>query len=369
MSDHLSVPFDQALIDDVAARLDLRVPNAEALAAVAKHIDAAAGASTEAVCDLATAVGKTYLAAGLVEYLAESGVRNVLVVTPGRTILDKTVNNFTEGHKKSVLGGMTTRPTIVTVDNFNTGDVATALGDEDTVKLFVFTVHALTKPDKVTRRTRKFQEWLGEDLYAYLKSRPDLVVIADEHHVYSEEAASFSAAIRDLDPLALVGLTATPAKSDLSKIVYRYPLARAIADKYVKTPVLVGRTDTADSVEVRLRDGVSLLHAKQKAADAYSDAHGLPRIHAVMFVVADTIDSAQAVAAVLRRPGLYEHDYEQRVLTVHSKAADDALARLGAVEEPDSPVRVIVSVDMLKEGGTSRTSTSSAPCVRRSPTS
>jgi hypothetical protein len=50
-----------------------------------------------------------------------------------------------------------------------------------------------------------------------------------------------------------------------------------------------------------------------------------------------------------RRPGLFENDYEQRVLVVDSKAADDALARLPAVEEPGSPVRVILSVDMLKE--------------------
>jgi type III restriction enzyme len=69
-----------------------------------------------------------------------------------------------------------------------------------------------------------------------------------------------------------------------------------------------------------------------------------------MFVVADTIDNANAVAAVLRKPGLFHDDYEQRVLVIHSQAPDDALARLEAVEDPDSPVRVIVSASMLKEG-------------------
>jgi type III restriction enzyme len=39
-----------------------------------------------------------------------------------------------------------------------------------------------------------------------------------------------------------------------------------------------------------------------------------------------------------------------RVLVVHSKAADEALAQLAAVEEPDSSVGVIISVGMLKEG-------------------
>ena len=38
------------------------------------------------------------------------------------------------------------------------------------------------------------------------------------------------------------------------------------------------------------------------------------------------------------------------MLVIHSDAPDDALARLDAVEDPDSKVRVIVSVSMLKEG-------------------
>jgi type III restriction enzyme len=51
--------------------------------------------------------------------------------------------------------------------------------------------------------------------------------------------------VRDLDAAGLIGLTATHAKADLEKIIYRYPLARAIADRFVKAPVLVGRKDTA----------------------------------------------------------------------------------------------------------------------------
>lgn len=351
MTSHPLVPFDKGLIDDIAAKLDLRTPNAEALEAVAEHIATAAGSSVEVVCDLATAVGKTYLAAGLIDYFAHQGVRNILIVTPGRTILDKTINNFTPGHPKSVLDGMETVPRVVTGDNFNSGGVASALADEDEVKVFVFSVQSLIRPNNTTRRrVRKFQEWLGDDLYAYLRDRSDLLIISDEHHVYSENAAAFSAAIRELDPLALVGLTATPDRSDADKVIYHYPLARAIADRYVKTPVLVGRTDHAVGREIQLRDGLALLAAKQKAADAYADATGKPRVNAVMFVVADSIDAANEVSQVLRRPGLYADDYEDRVLTIHSRAADDALLRLAAVENPDSKVRVIVSVEMLKEG-------------------
>ncbi|MGE3813102.1 MAG: DEAD/DEAH box helicase [Candidatus Nanopelagicales bacterium] len=348
---HPLVPYDQGLIDEIASRMDLRKPNKEALEAVAKVFDGAAGLPFEAVCDLATAVGKTYLAGALIDYLAASGIRHFLIVTPGRTILTKTKNNFTAGHAKSILDGMEVTPTVITSETFATGDTAAALDDDNTSKLFVFTVQSLIKPkDKTNRKVRSFQEWLGDDLYAYLKSVDDLVVISDEHHVYSENAEAFSSAIRDLDAMALVGLTATPDKADEPKIVYHYPLARAIAEKYVKTPVLVGRKDTRTDVEIRLRDGMELLRAKTAAMEAYTQAEGKPVVNPVMFVVCGTITDADEVARVLRKPGLFPDDYDQRVLVIHSEAPDDALARLETVEDPASPVRVIVSVAMLREG-------------------
>jgi type III restriction enzyme len=348
---HPVIDLDQELIDEIASSMDLRPPNKEALEAVAERFATSDGEPFECVTDMATAVGKTYLAGALIEYLARSGVRNFLIVVPGRTILTKTIGNFTPGYPKSVLGGMTTDPLLITSENFNTGATGTALHDETLVKLFVFTVQSLIRPtDKVTRRTRAHQEWLGEDLYQYLKERPDLVVIADEHHVIQEKAEKFSDAVRDLDALALVGLTATPAESDKAKIIYKYPLARAIADRWVKTPVLVGRKDNVSDTETRLRDGLLLLEAKQKAIDEYVKATWANHVNAVMFIVAGSIDSANDIADVLKRPGLFSDDYEEAVLTVHSDAPDDALARLAAVEDPESKVRCIVSVAMLKEG-------------------
>lgn len=352
MAGHPVVPFDQALIDDIAAAMDLRAPNREALEALAKRFDDAGGEPFEAVCAMATAVGKTYLAGALIEYLARSGIRNFMIVVPRTPVLDKTVNNFTRGHPKSVIGGMECDPVLFTVDNFNTGAMGAALSDDSRVKVGVFTVQSLLRPkgNKVTRRVTKHQEWLGEGLYQYLQGRDDLVVIADESHTYREKATAFSAAVRELDAMATVGLTATPDKAEEDRIVYRYPLGRAIADRWVKTPVVVGRKDDASDIETRLRDGLVLLDAKQRLADDYAAATGKPRVNAVMFVIADTTDNADAVAEVLAKPDLFGADYERRTLVVHSKAADDALTRLAAVEDPDSPVRVIVSVDMLKEG-------------------
>lgn len=351
MSVHPAIPYDPSHLAEVSDRVDLRRPNAEALEAVARRFGEAEGEPFEVVCDLATAVGKTYLAAGLIEYLAEAGVRNILIVVPGSTILNKTVANFTPGAGKSLTASMSADPLVITSENFNTGRVASALDNEHRVKLYVFTVQSLIRPKaKTSRKVRSQQEWLGTGLYQRLKAADDLVVIADEHHVYSEKAKAFHDAVRDLDPMALVGLTATPAKADQDKVIYQYPLARAIADEYVKTPVLVGRKDKLTGVEVQLRDGLRLLDAKQVAADAYADATGRRPVNAVMFVVADTIDNANAVYETLRKPDLLGELYDEQVLVITSESPDDALARLDAVEDPASKTRVIVSVSMLKEG-------------------
>ncbi|MFF8976637.1 DEAD/DEAH box helicase family protein [Streptomyces cellulosae] len=347
----IHVPYDEATVADTAARLQLRKPNAAALEAVAKKTAASTGTSLEVVCSMATGVGKTYLAAGLVDYFVAQGVRNFLIVTPGSTVQRKTVDNFTPGHTKSVIRGLSCTPLLITADNFNTSEVAAALEDDEQVKLFVFNIQGLTPPKKNTKkRIHGFTEWLGGDLYRHLSELPDLVILSDEHHTYSQDAEVFSQTVRALKPVVLVGLTATPAPSDLPRVIYDYPLARAIAEGFVKTPVLVGRTDSSTDRELQLRDGLALLAAKQELAEAWAEANNRERINAVMFVVAESIAEADEIGELLRKPGLFEQDYTDRVLIVHSDASEDALMRLTKIEDPDSKVRVIVSVSMLKEG-------------------
>ena len=349
MSEHLRIPLDEGLIEEVAANLDLRRPNAEALAAVARALEGADGAPVEVVIDIATAVGKTYVAAGLIDYAVAQGARNFAIVAPSRSILEKTKTNFTPGSRKEVRG-RSTKPLVISSDDFTSGAVKAALEDDGVVKLFVFTVQQLIKPnEKTSRRVREFQEGLGEGLYDYLRGVSDLIVIADEHHTYF--GPKFSAAIRDLNAAALVGLTATPdPKTPKDQIIYRYPLGRAIADGLVKTPVLVGRKDDRRDVETQLLDGVALLAAKRTAVETYCARTGEELANPVMFIVCQSIEDANEVAEVLKRPDFFGDDYDKAVLTVHSEAGDAALDALALVEEPSSPVRAIVSVSMLKEG-------------------
>ncbi|HQZ37096.1 MAG TPA: DEAD/DEAH box helicase family protein, partial [Ilumatobacteraceae bacterium] len=345
----MSIDYDGALVEQVSYNLDLREPNAAALDAIARALDGA-DAGSEFIADLATGVGKTYIAGGLLDYLYESGVRNVLIVTPGSTIQRKTIDNLTPGHPK-YLRGMQSRPMVITLDTVERGEVGAALANPDVFKVFVFTVQSLLRPNKEDRR-RAYQphETLGTAVQSYLAAADDLVVIADEHHVYySGSAKKFEAAIGDLHPLATIGLTATPHEASLPMRVYHYPLSDAIADGYVKVPVLVTRQDGIHDVRTQLADGLTLLDAKRDAMRAYcAQARGRAYVEPVMFLVATTIEEATEYRDLLVGSDMLGS--ADAVLLVTSEEPDATLAALDRLEDPASPVRAVVSVSMLKEG-------------------
>src|SRR5437762_2979409 len=141
---------DLALFEDtiaeIAARLDLREPNREAVqtinAAVSQYYEVEEQLPPfEAVIDSATGVGKTYILTGAMELFVNAyGVRDYVIVTPGRTILEKTKDNFTPGHPKSLLGPLSFQPVVITSDNFATPSIRAAMEDDSQVKLYLFTV-------------------------------------------------------------------------------------------------------------------------------------------------------------------------------------------------------------------------------------
>ena len=344
----MTIEYDEALVEDVSYTLNLREPNQQALDKIARALDVAKPGE-EMVADLATGVGKTYIAGGLVDYLYESGVRNVVIVTPGSTIQKKTIDNLRPGHRK-YLHGLRSNPLVITLDSLERGEVGAALEDDDRFKVFVFTVQSLLRPNKDdARRAYKAHETLGQALYDYLQAADDLVVIADEHHIYySGNAKKFQSAIDDLHPTALIGLTATPHPSSLSKRVYHYPLSEAIADGYVKIPVLVSRHDGIKDVRTQLADGLTLLDAKAAAMRAYCAQTRDAYVEPILFLVAQTIEEAVEFRDMLAGPNMLGDP--DKILLVTSEEPDKALALLDTLEDPDSKIRAVVSVSMLKEG-------------------
>lgn len=368
MAARLNISFDSDMLESISAEFDLRAPNKEALRQLVFALDGDYDPSVMQVLNLATGVGKTYLMAAFVEYLRRQGVGNVVIVTPGKTVQAKTVQNFTPGSPRYITGSAVP-PQVVTPQDYSAwiarqnGPAQLSFGRETPMLAFIFNIQQLIAPksdegdtlgstqDAMRRKPRRFDENAGV-LFDYLKNLDDLVVIADESHLYGASAVAFNAALKELDPAAAIGLTASVDKKS-DHVIYEYPLYRAIQDKYVKAPVLAFRktgygTDAA-SEEQQLRDALQLRTIKQTYYEAYAASENLPRVNAVAFVVCSDVEHATQVADLLRSPEYLGKD--EAVLQVDSKHEDElTLRRLEGLDHPASPVRAVVSVNKLKEG-------------------
>lgn len=368
MSKRLNISFDSDMLESISSDFDLRAPNKEALRQLIFTLDGDYDPAVQQVLNLATGVGKTYLMAAFVEYLRRQGVGNVVIVTPGKTVQAKTVQNFTSGSPRFIKGSPVP-PEVVTPQDYSAwvaranGPAMLAFGREVPMLAFIFNIQQLIAPkdtegdtrgttqDAMRRKPRRFDENAGV-LFDYLKGLDDLVVIADESHLYGSSAVAFNAALRELDPAAAIGLTASVDKKS-DHVIYEYPLYRAIQDKFVKAPVLAFRkggygTDQT-SEEQQLRDALQLRALKQAYYDSYASAESKPNLNAVAFVVCSDVDHATQVAELLRSPEYLGKD--DAVLQVDSKHEDDLTQkRLDQLDRPESPVLAVVSVNKLKEG-------------------
>ena len=368
MAMRLNISFDSDMLESISSEFDLRAPNKEALRQLIFTLDGDYDPSVMQIMNLATGVGKTYLMAAFVEYLRRQGVGNVVIVTPGKTVQTKTIQNFTAGSPRHIAGSSIPAQ-VVTPQDYSAwvarqnSPAQLQFGHETPMLAFIFNIQQLIAPkdvegdtqggtqDAIRRKPRRFDENAGV-LFDYLKGLNDLVVIADESHLYGSSAVAFSAALKDLDPAAAIGLTASVDKKT-DHVIYEYPLYRAIQDKYVKAPVLAfrktGYGNDEASEEQQLRDALQLRAIKQTYYDAYAASENRPYVNAVAFVVCSDVQQATQVADLLRTPEYLGRD--EAVLQVDSKHEDELTQRrLDRLDQPESPVLAVVSVNKLKEG-------------------
>ncbi|MGO1737117.1 MAG: DEAD/DEAH box helicase [Leucobacter sp.] len=348
--------YDESLILDITARFALRKPVAEAFEHTVETLGAGEYMPTEpVVLDLATGVGKTYIMAALVEYLRALGKQNLVIITPSAIVQTKTVANFTPGSPKFI-PGTSDQLNVITPSLYDLWQP-----DPLGMQVFILNVHQLVKPDKTEGETKGSTQsaaqraaWKPNErngvLVEYLRSLDDLVVIADEQHLYSVSARAFQAGIQALDPAAIVGLTASADKDD--HVVYRYTLKQAVDDKYVKRPVIAFRRGGYgdNEEEQQLRDALTVLRVKQKHYENYWAVDpGVPRVNAVLFVQCTDIAHATEIATLLRGPEYFGNS--KAVLQIDNKHDDlVTLNQLQTMDSPSSDIRAVVSVNKLKEG-------------------
>src|SRR5699024_6243318 len=148
---------------------------------------------------------------------------------------------------------------------------------------------------------------LGGNIKRYLTEKKDLIVLADEHHLYSLRAKAFNEGIMGLTPAAIIGLTAS-ADGDNDDVRYRYTLREAIKDKYVKRPVLAFRRGGygEHEEEQQLRDALTLLRVKEQAFATYLAANpDKQAISPVLYVQCADVAHATDVTGQLRGPEFF----------------------------------------------------------------
>jgi type III restriction enzyme len=218
-----------------------------------------------------------------------------------------------------------------------------------------------------------------QDLAAYqpsmlerIKGLGNLMVLNDEaHHVHDDDLAwnqTLLALHENLKRTGGRGLTAWLDFSATPKtqtgtyypwIVVDYPLAQAIEDQIVKAPLIVHQVDKQDPKRVTRKNVVQAYHdwiavALERWREHTRVYRGVGQ-KPVLFIMCERISYANAVAEHIRKQTRLK---KNEVLVIHTdtqgrltkKYLDRARKAARDVDKPGSPVKIIVSVLMLREG-------------------
>lgn len=316
---------------------------------------------------LATGVGKTRLMGAFITYLyTQHGIRNFFVVAPGTTIYDKLQRDLGDPNSsKYVFKGLScfvNAPQIITGDDYRSKPLPTFQSE---VRIFVFNI---SKFDKENANMKKINEYYEDSFFETLAQLPDLVLLMDESHHY--HGAKGEQALNDLKPLLGLELTATPLMAAKKKngnqepfknVVYEYPLSRAIADGYTRTPFAVTRSDVdfynfgdEQIDKLMLQDGILCHERIRQKLQVYAKNNGRPVVKPFVLVVCKDTAHAKWIEEYIKSEAFCNGAYRSKVVVVHSKqgsAESEANTKLLLeVEKPDNPVEIVIHVDKLKEG-------------------
>ncbi len=385
-------------LNAVNGRLSLREPQAHSLDCLARAVEAAPAMfaherSLDAVLAalkaefptlqdferdfpslcfaLATGVGKTRLMGAFISYLHLAyGINHFFVLAPNLTIYEKLKADFTPNTPKYVFKGIaefaTNPPMVITGDDYDQRDVASAslLG---AVRVNIFNISKINAEVRGGKepRIKRMREVLGDSYFNHLANLPDLVLLMDESHRY--RASAGVRAINELKPLFGLELTATPfveaarGPVPFRNVVVDYPLARAMADGFVKEPAVVTQRDfdvrqhTADEVEkIKLEDGVRLHETTKVELTTYARENDLRVVKPFMLVIARDTTHAGRLRELVESDAFHGGRYRGKVIQVDSSKTgaeeEEMIRRLLAVESVDEPTEIVVHVNMLKEG-------------------
>ncbi len=319
---------------------------------------------------LATGVGKTRLMGAFIAYLyTNHNIKNFFVVAPNTTIYDKLKSDLSDGNSdKYVFKGLgcfkDNPPEIIKDDDYRDRSMPLFT---NSARIFIFNIDKFNREETNMRRVI---ETIGDSFYQYLSSLDDLVLIMDESHHY--RAARGLEALNALNPLLGLELTATPFVTNGSRqtpfknVVYDYPIAKAIAAGYVRTPYAMTRANfesfnfgDEQLDKLMLTDGINYherikLELRQYAINNSTPYVTIPKVKPFVLIVCKDTNHATTIHNYICSDEFKDGYYKDKTIMIHSRQArtesDENTRLLLAVEDPENPVEIVIHVNKLKEG-------------------
>lgn len=314
--------------------------------------------------DMATGIGKTRLMGAAIYYLYKTkGYKHFFILAPGNTIYDKLRKEANPAHPKYIFKGLEAemgRPKVYDGENyvryparFVQGEIEIEKTSE--IQLFIFNIGKIfnSKTD-TTFKFHKYQETLGSSFADVLAKFDDLVICMDEAHRYYAPASM--KAISYLKPILGLEFTATPKSHN--NVIYSYDLAKG-AGKYLKIPVVMGRTNTGgysaeDIEEMKIRDGLTLHENRKKVVYQYCIDNNLDYVKPIVLIACKDTEHAKKIRAMIDSDSFNNGRYRGKVIEIHSnmkgEETEENIRKLLSIESAQNPVEIVLHVYKLKEG-------------------
>ena len=368
-------PQQEALgyLDAISAHCDYRRDSKAAVeAAASKHCENQRPIKVDDKFDfpsfcfaMATGIGKTRLMGACIYYLYKTkGYRHFFILAPGSTIYDKLRKESNPAHPKYIFKGLEAemgRPKVYDGENYDTYPVhyeqtAMKIEKSSEIELFIFNIGKIFNSKTDTQfNFHKFRETLGMSFSAVLASFDDLVICMDEAHRYYAPASM--RAINFLKPVLGLEYTATP--KSISNVIYSYDLARGAVEGYLKTPVVMGRSNMAgysdaDIEEMKIRDGLTQHEHRKGILRQYCNDHDLPYVKPIVLIACRDTNHARDIRAMIDSDGFLGGRYRGKVIEIHSnmkgEETEENVRLLLSIEKTDNPIEIVLHVYKLKEG-------------------
>ena len=314
--------------------------------------------------EMTTGIGKTRLMGASIYYLYKTkGYKHFFILAPGNTIYDKLRKEIMPHHPKYMFKGLEAemgRPKVYDGENYLSYPVKYVQGEieidnSSEIQIFIFNIGKIFNRGDVQFKFHEFQEALGKSFAEVLASFDDLVICMDEAHRYYAPASM--KAIDYLKPILGLEFTATP-KSANKNIIYSYGLAEG-AGKFLKIPVVMGRTNTAgftekDIEEMKIKDGIKLHEHRKATVYKYCSENGLAQVKPIVLISCKDTNHAMEIRQLIDSDSFFDGKYKGKVIEIHSKTGsvetEDNIKKLLTIEENTNPIEIVLHVYKLKEG-------------------